>query len=104
MPELFSTRPMDRATGERIALNAPIQGSASDIVKVAMIRLVDAIKQQGLHGRLLIQVHDELLVECPDEEVEATAKLLTDVMENAADIGVPLKVELKTGKTWADMS
>ena len=103
MPELYSQRPMERAAGERIALNAPIQGSASDVVKVAMINLVNALRDRGLHGRLLIQVHDELLVECPDNEVEATAKLLVDVMENAADIGVPLKVELKTGKTWADM-
>ena len=103
MPELYSARPMERAAGERIALNAPIQGSASDIVKIAMIQLVDELKKRQLHGRLLIQVHDELLVECPDNEVEATSKLLVDVMENAADIGVPLKVELKTGKTWADM-
>ena len=103
MPELYSARPMERAAGERIALNAPIQGSASDIVKIAMIQLVDELKKRQLHGRLLIQVHDELLVECPDNEVEATSKLLVDVMENAADIGVPLKVELKSGKTWADM-
>ncbi len=103
MPELYSARPMERAAGERIALNAPIQGSASDVVKVAMIRLVDELRNRGLHGRLLIQVHDELLVECPDDELEATSKILVDVMENAADIGVPLKVELKTGKTWADM-
>ena len=103
MPELYSARPMDRATGERIALNAPIQGSASDIVKIAMIRLNDALRQRHLNGRLLIQVHDELLVECPDEEREETSKLLVDIMENAADIGVPLKVELKSGKTWADM-
>ncbi len=102
--ELFSARPMLRAFGERVALNAPIQGSASDIVKCAMIRLDEALRKNGLHARLLIQVHDELLLECPDDEVERTASLLVDSMENAAQIGVPLKVELKIGKTWADMA
>ncbi|MBR4985822.1 MAG: DNA polymerase I [Proteobacteria bacterium] len=102
--ELYSARPMLRAFGERVALNAPIQGSASDVVKRAMIRLDAAIRSHGLHARLLIQVHDELLLECPDNEVEKTSALLVDAMENAAQIGVPLKVELKTGKTWADMA
>ena len=94
---------MLRAFGERVALNAPIQGSASDIVKIAMIRLDEALRAKHLHARLLIQVHDELLLECPDDEVEKTSAVLVDAMENAAQIGVPLKVELKTGKTWADM-
>lgn len=102
--ELFSARPMLRAFGERVALNAPIQGSASDIVKIAMIRLDEALRAKHLHARLLIQVHDELLLECPDDEVEKTSAILVDAMENAAQIGVPLKVELKTGKTWADMA
>ena len=102
--ELFSARPMLRAFGERVALNAPIQGSASDIVKIAMIRLDEALRAKRLHARLLIQVHDELLLECPDDEVEKTSAVLVDSMENAAQIGVPLKVELKTGKTWADMA
>ncbi|MBQ8037350.1 MAG: hypothetical protein IJ268_10175, partial [Proteobacteria bacterium] len=62
------------------------------------------LRKNGLHARLLIQVHDELLLECPDDEVERTASLLVDSMENAAQIGVPLKVELKIGKTWADMA
>ena len=101
--ELYSQRPMERAFGERIALNAPIQGSASDIVKIAMISLNQKLRDNHLHGRLLIQVHDELLIECPDDEVEKTADLLVHAMENAVDIGVPLSVELKIGKNWADM-
>ena len=101
--ELYSQRPMERAFGERVALNAPIQGSASDIVKKAMISLDQKLRENNLHGRLLIQVHDELLIECPDDEVEKTADLLVDAMENAVDIGIPLSVELKIGKNWADM-
>ncbi len=104
VPELFSQRPMIRAFGERVALNAPIQGSASDIVKLAMLRLDKLLHEHQLHARLLIQVHDELLLECPDDEIEKTSNLLIDAMENAADIGVPLKVELKVGKNWADMA
>ena len=101
--ELYSLRPMERAFGERIALNAPIQGSASDIVKIAMIRLDNQLQAKNLHGHLLIQVHDELLIECPDEEVDETADLLVNAMETAVDIGIPLSVELKIGKNWADM-
>ena len=104
MSELYSARPMIKAFGERVALNAPIQGSASDIVKRAMIDLDKALSDAGLHARLLIQVHDELLLECPDDEVETASRLLISSMENAAAIGVPLKVELKIGKNWADMN
>ena len=68
-----------------------------------MLRLVAELKSRGLRARLLIQVHDELLLECPDEEVEETARVLKESMESAADIGVPLSVELKVGKNWADM-
>ena len=103
IPELFNKAPMIRAFGERVALNAPVQGSASDIVKRAMIRLDRALREHGLRSRLLIQVHDELLLECPDDELEKTAQILRDAMENAAEIGVPLRVEMKSGKNWADM-
>ncbi len=103
MPELFSERPVERAFGERVATNAPIQGSASDIVKRAMLRLEQLLHDNNLHAHLLIQVHDELLLECPDDEVEKTSQILIDAMENAVSIDVPLRVELKTGKNWADM-
>ena len=104
LPELYDSKPQFRAFGERVVGNAPIQGSASDIVKRAMIRLDDMLRQNDLHANLLIQVHDELLIECPDDEIDKTAKILVDAMENAADIGVPLRVELKIGKNWADMT
>ncbi len=104
MPELYSERGMIKAFGERVALNAPIQGSASDIVKRAMIRFDEAIRQKGCQARLLIQVHDELLVECPEAEVEAVSEILRESMEGAVEIGVPLKVELKVGCNWADMN
>ena len=101
MNELFDPHPMIRAAGERIALNAPVQGSASDIVKRAMIRFNDMVREMGLQARLLIQVHDELLVECPDEEVETVSIVLREAMEGAMELCVPLAVELRTGKSWA---
>lgn len=103
IPELFSQNAMIRAFGERVAQNAPVQGSASDVVKRAMIAFYRTLKNRGLHGHLLIQVHDELLVECPDEELEITSEILRTTMEHAENIGVPLCVDLKTGKNWADM-
>jgi len=101
MHELFDPHPMIRAAGDRIALNAPVQGGASDIVKKAMIRLDQALSASQLKAKLLIQVHDELLLECPDDEVDAVARLLRTSMEGAAELCVPLAVELKIAKTWA---
>lgn len=104
MPELFSTQPVVQAAGERIAQNAPVQGGASDVVKMAMIRLDRAMAENGLQAKLLIQVHDELLVECPDDEVPRVSALLREAMEGAAALAVPLVVALKVGKSWADMA
>lgn len=103
IPELYSPNKMLQALGERIVFNAPIQGSASDIVKCAMLRLQKSIREKGLHARLLIQVHDELLLETPDDEIEDAKNALTEAMQNAIDIGIPLKIDLKIGKNWADM-
>lgn len=104
MPQLYSPSPMERASGERIVLNAPIQGSASDIVKLAMIRFVEAINQSQIRAQLLVQVHDELLVECHDDDLEACAHILRQAMEEAYDLGLPLTINLKIGKNWADMA
>ncbi len=101
MHELFDPHPMIRAAGERIALNAPVQGGASDIVKKAMIRLDQALTANKLHAKLLIQVHDELLVECPDDEIDTVARLLRTAMEDAVKLCVPLAVEMKIAKSWA---
>lgn len=100
LPELTSSNFNMRAFGERVARNMPIQGTAADVMKIAMINVSRAIKEAGLEARLLLQVHDELIVECPEEERETVAALLTREMEGAAKFTVPLTVEVKWGKTW----
>ena len=105
LPEIKSKQPGRRAFSERAAINAPIQGSAADIIKRAMIRLPRALDDAGLSARMLLQVHDELLFEVPEAELEATSKLVREVMEQAAhpvvDLAVPLVAEAGTGKSWA---
>ena len=100
IPELANKNHMLRMAGERIALNTPIQGTAADIMKVATVRVADAFKQTGLQARLLLQVHDELIAECPENEVDAVQKILVQEMQNAATLSVPLTVEAKTGDSW----
>jgi DNA polymerase-1 len=91
-----------RGRAEREAINMPIQGTASDIVKIAMLHVDDAIKREGLKARLLMQVHDELLIEAPKEEAERVATLLRREMESAVELDVPLKVEVGTGDNWME--
>ena len=81
----------------------PIQGTAADIVKIAMIRLPGRLKAAGLHGRMLLQVHDELVLEVPRGEVDATASILRETMENALKLDVPLTVDVKVGDDWESM-
>ena len=81
-------------------MNAPVQGTAADIIKLAMVRVHDALRAQGLASRLILQVHDELIVEAPAEECEQVAALLRDCMENVAELSVPLTAEVKTGSSW----
>ena len=88
---------------EREAINSPIQGTAADIMKVAMIGLYPALEKAGLHGRLLLQIHDELMVECPETEVPQTLDLIREVMENAIRLSIPLSTEAKVGANWAEM-
>ncbi|WP_417515369.1 DNA polymerase I [Minwuia sp.] len=94
--------PARRSFSERAAINAPIQGSAADVIKRAMIRIPDALKDAGLKTRMLLQVHDELIFEAPDDEVDATVDLVKTVMEGAASLSVPLTVEAGVGESWAD--
>jgi len=89
-----------RAYAERQAINAPLQGGAADIIKRAMVRLPAALHNAGLRSRMLLQVHDELLFEAPDDEAERLAALAREVMESAASLSVPLVVETGTGRTW----
>ena len=83
-------------------MNTPIQGSAADIIKKAMIDMAEALKDERLKTRLLLQVHDELIFEAPEEEIETLKKLVPDVMENALELKVPLKVDYSYGPTWFD--
>ncbi len=100
MPELKSGNFMTRSFGERVAMNAPIQGTAADIIKIAMVRVNERLHREGYKARLLLQVHDELLVECPQEEVEAVSNLVREEMQGAAELSVALEVDMHTGANW----
>ena len=100
IPELKSSNFMQRSFGERVAMNAPIQGTAADIVKIAMIRVDEELKAKGLKSRLILQVHDELLIEAYQDEVDEVREILQRQMENAADLKVPLLVDVHLGKNW----
>ncbi|MCB6500357.1 DNA polymerase I [Colidextribacter sp. 210702-DFI.3.9] len=102
VPELKSSNFNTRSFGERVALNAPIQGTAADIIKVAMIRVRDRLLAEGLKGRLVLQVHDELIVECPEEEAEAVRRLVKEEMEAVISLPVPLVADTAVGRSWAD--
>ncbi len=101
LPELRSGNPNLRGFGERMATNAPIQGTAADLVKIAMVRMAEQLRAQGLASRMLLQVHDELLFEAPAGEVDRLKALATEVMEAAMSLDVPLKVDVKAGVDWA---
>ena len=101
LPELRSGNPNLRGFGERMATNAPIQGTAADLVKIAMVRMAEQLRAQGLASRMLLQVHDELLFETPAAEVDRLKALATGVMEAAMSLDVPLKVDVKAGVDWA---
>lgn len=100
VPELKSSNFMQRNFGERVAMNAPIQGTAADIIKIAMIGVDDELKKRNMKSRLILQVHDELLVEAEISEVEEVKAILKDKMENAGQLSVPLIVDMHTGNNW----
>ena len=102
LPEILSTNKNIRAFGERVALNTPIQGSAADIIKIAMVRVYRKLLEQKLDAKLILQVHDELLVEASLQDAEAAKQILQQEMEQAADLSVELKVDVSQGKTWYD--
>ena len=91
-----------QAFGERVAKNTPIQGTAADIIKIAMIRVYDRLKQSGLDAKLILQVHDELIVSCDEGEKETVKKILEREMEGAANLSVRLTAEAKCGFSWYD--
>lgn len=102
IPELASSNFNTRSFGERVALNAPIQGAAADIIKIAMLRVRNRLRADGLTGRLVLQVHDELIVECPAAEAEAVCRLVKEEMESAAALSVPLVAETHAGTSWGE--
>ena len=102
LPELKSPNFNTRSFGERVALNMPIQGAAADIMKIAMINVSNALKASGLSAKLILQVHDELIVECPEGEADAVGRILREEMENAVRLSVPLVAETRAGKSWFD--
>lgn len=102
LPELNSTNHILRAFGERVARNMPIQGSAADIIKIAMINVDKKLKEKKLEAKLILQVHDELIVEAPETEAEEVKKILQTEMENAVKLKIPLEVHIAVGKTWFD--
>jgi DNA polymerase-1 len=97
------SNPALRNREEREAINAPIQGTAADIMKIAMIKIPPALAAAGLHGTMLLQVHDELVLECPRSELQETARLVGDVMENAYPMSIPLSTEARWGINWDEM-
>lgn len=100
VPELKSSNFMQRSFGERVAMNSPIQGTAADIIKIAMIRVNERLKSEGLESRLILQVHDELLIEAKKEEVEEVKKILSEEMQGAAKLSVKLEIDMHTGENW----
>lgn len=102
IPELASSNYNVRSFGKRIALNTPIQGSAADIIKIAMINVSNSLRDNGLSSKLILQVHDELILECPKNEIDLASKILKDSMENVVKLDVPLTVDVKCGESWYD--
>jgi DNA polymerase-1 len=91
---------MMRQFGERVAMNAPIQGTAADIMKIAMINVFFRLKREDLKSRLILQIHDELLIETAPDEVEKVSDILTTEMEKAVDLSVPMEADCHTGSDW----
>ena len=102
LPELKSSNFNVRSFGERVALNMPVQGTAADVIKLAMVNVHRRLREEKLQARLILQVHDELIVECPEAEAEAVQRLLAEEMENAVHLSVPLTADAHIGHSWAE--
>ena len=100
VPELKSSNFMTRSFGERVAMNSPIQGTAADIIKIAMLHVYDALKAAGLQSKLILQIHDELLIETRENETEEVRRILSEEMKNACHLAVELEIDLHTGSDW----
>ena len=102
IPELKSGNFMQRSFGERVAMNSPIQGTAADIIKIAMIRVDQRLRREGLRSRIVLQVHDELLIETWKEELEQVQSILATEMKRAAQLQVELEIDMKMGNSWLE--
>ncbi len=102
IPELHSNNFMQRSFGERVAMNSPIQGTAADIIKIAMIRVNEALKEKKLESQLILQIHDELLIETKEEEIKEVKQILVEEMQHAANLSIPMEVDVNEGKSWYD--
>ena len=100
IPELTSGKAALRSFGERVAMNSPIQGTAAEVIKLAMLNVSAALKKAGLDARMILQVHDELVLEASRRDAEKAAEILKYEMEHALEVGVPLTVELTIGENW----
>lgn len=102
LPELSASNAIQRSFGERVARNMPIQGTAADIIKIAMVKVFERLRNENMKSRLIMQVHDELIIEAPENEAEKAKNILCEEMENAVSLSVRLSVDAHTGKTWYD--
>jgi DNA polymerase-1 len=100
IPELSSSRKMEVAFGERVAMNSPIQGTAADIIKLAMVNIDRKLKEKGYDARLILQVHDELIIESHKDCAREVRALMREEMENAVKLSIPLTVEIAEGASW----
>ena len=103
MPEINSPNVHVRQGAERVAINMPIQGTAADIIKIAMIQIHNQMQEDQLQSRMLLQVHDELIFESPPDELEAVKGMILELMPGALELSVPLKVDIKEGPNWGDL-
>lgn len=103
LPKIYSPIQSERNSAKRLAMNTPIQGSAADILRMAMVNIYKRIQKENLRSKMILQVHDELLFEVPDDEVKYMEKLVRSEMQDVVHLSVPLKVDLKIGQTWADV-
>jgi DNA polymerase-1 len=103
LAEIHAKNPAMRANAERMAMNTPIQGTAADLMKLAMIELDEALRMGGYRSKLIIQVHDEVVLECPEDEVQRVEKLVVKTMEGALELSIPLKVNSAHGRSWMEL-
>jgi DNA polymerase-1 len=104
IPDIHAANYQLRAAAERMAINMPIQGTAADIIKLAMIRLLNEMRERGVRSRMILQVHDELVFEVPPQEMDVMSHLVRDTMQGALSLAIPLTVEVKTGRNWGEIA